>query len=110
MSKTFTVRFGGPASGLQGQTFGAVELPEQSLLSEELDANNSPLLFGCRTGICGTCLVTLEVSNQGPLDQPDASEREMLEVYAAGCKNARLACQVRLTCDLKLTPLKRSRP
>ncbi|MBW4562415.1 MAG: 2Fe-2S iron-sulfur cluster binding domain-containing protein [Mojavia pulchra JT2-VF2] len=26
-------------------------------LSEHLTIQNSPVLFGCRTGICGTCLV-----------------------------------------------------
>ena len=29
-------------------------------LSEELTASNSPVLFGCRTGICGTCVVEVE--------------------------------------------------
>jgi ferredoxin len=110
MSKSFTICFGGAATGLDGQPFGAIEMLERSRLSEQLDIHNSPVLFGCRTGICGTCLVKVELSGLGQLCQPDADEREMLEVYSAGCKNARLACQIRLSCDLKLTPLKRSRP
>ena len=32
-------------------------LDERAELSRELDVSNSPLLFGCRTGVCGTCAV-----------------------------------------------------
>ena len=39
-----------------------VSLPAGAKLSEELTIINSPVLFGCRTGICGTCLVQIEKS------------------------------------------------
>ena len=72
-------------------------------LSEELTASNSPLLFGCRTGICGTCVV--EVEPAGELTPPDEDEEEILEIYAEGNPKARLACQVCMSCDVHIKPL-----
>lgn len=75
--------------------------PEESL-STQLTLQNSPILFGCRTGICGTCLV----SAIGDMDAPNPEEQEVLSVFAPNCLNARLACQVKPTGDISLTPLK----
>lgn len=66
-----------------------------------LTAQNSPVLFGCRTGICGTCLVTVT----GQVAPPDADEQEMLEVLAPGIPNARLACQIDLIDHLEIERL-----
>jgi ferredoxin len=73
-----------------------VRLRRHANLSEELDVTNSPLLFGCRTGICGTCLVRVE----GALPPPGDDERELLEVLAPGDPRARLACQLDLVGDI----------
>lgn len=77
-----------------------VPLPERASLSEHLTAVNSPLLFGCRTGICGTCLVVA----RGEVDPPDEDEREVLDIYAFGDGSARLACQLRCTGEVHLSP------
>ena len=69
-------------------------------LADELTVQNSPILFGCRTGICGTCLVTVV----GEVPPPDADEQELLEVLAPNCPNARLACQLDVTHDLEIRP------
>lgn len=79
----------------------AVSLPNGANLAEELTVVNSPVLFGCRTGICGTCLVQIQ-SGQDSLTPPDEAEREALEVYAPGIENARLACQIALTSNISL--------
>ncbi|MBC6436085.1 2Fe-2S iron-sulfur cluster binding domain-containing protein, partial [Nostoc sp. HG1] len=42
-------------------------IPHQNL-SEHLTIQNSPVLFGCRTGICGTCLVEVN----GTIPSPNA--------------------------------------
>ena len=76
---------------------------EGQSLSEELTASNSPLLFGCRTGICGTCVVEVEPS--GELAPPDEDEQEILEIYAEDNPKARLACQVCVSCDMHIKPL-----
>jgi ferredoxin len=97
MSASFIVRF-------PGTRFAAVALPGGARLAEHLDARNSPLLFGCRTGICGTCRVDVLGVARGSLTAPDPAEREVLELCAADAAGSRLACQIRLEADLDLAP------
>jgi ferredoxin len=81
--------------------YSPCELEENSNLADELDASNSPVLFGCRTGLCGTCLI--EVLNaDGQLNLPDEIEEEALSIYAQNNQKARLACQIRLQCNIKI--------
>ncbi len=80
--------------------YPAVELDHGDNLAEHLDVGNSPLLFGCRTGICGTCLVRVE----GTLPPPSDDERELLEVLAPEDPQARLACQIELVGDIRVGP------
>jgi ferredoxin len=82
------------------ESFAPVELAAGAALSEHLDVGNSPLLFGCRTGICGTCLVRVE----GSLAPPSDEERELLEMLAPGDAQARLGCQIRLVGDIRVAP------
>jgi ferredoxin len=82
-------------------THQPVSLPEGTNLSEQLSILNSPLLFGCRTGICGTCLVQVE-DGVDSLKAPDFDETEALEIYAPGNGKARLACQIFLNCPIAL--------
>ena len=96
MSVSFKIEF-------PGTNFAPVELPENSNLSEVLTAENSPVLFGCRTGICGTCLARVESS--APIEAPDADEQEVLEVLAEDEATARLCCQLELKTDLKIVHL-----
>lgn len=78
----------------------SITLKRSSQLSEHLTVQNSPVLFGCRTGICGTCLVLV----QGDIRPPSLEEREVLEILAPGNKLARLACQIALTNDIEIIP------
>lgn len=82
-----------------GGEHAPVCLPKGSNLSEHLTVENSPVLFGCRTGICATCLV--EVS--GSLPPPSEDEREVLEIVAPDNPKARLACQIDLTGPISIT-------
>lgn len=70
-------------------------------LSRVLDVRNSPLLFGCRTGICATCICRIE----GIQSQASDDEKEVLEVFAPGVEGARLACQVRVEGDMEIRAL-----
>jgi ferredoxin len=70
-------------------------------LSEHLTIQNSPVLFGCRTGVCGTCLV--EVLGDIPPSNPD--EQELLDAIAPNHPTARLACQLLLTTNLEIRKL-----
>jgi ferredoxin len=80
--------------------YDPVDLDAGATLSEHLDVVNSPLLFGCRTGLCGTCLVRVE----GELPPASAEEQEMLAVLAPGDPRARLACQLHLVGDIRVEP------
>lgn len=66
-------------------------------LALALDASNSPLLFGCHEGVCGTCVVEVEGDHLAPADD---DERELLEIVAPDAPRARLACQIDVRGDL----------
>ena len=82
-------------------------LPGGVNLSEHLTIENSPVLFGCRTGICGTCRSNVEVLNGGRLDAPSEDEISLLSIICPGNPTARLACQINITADIKITPLRK---
>ncbi len=75
---------------------------EGQSLSEEMDASNSPLLFGCRTGICGTCIIEVEADGLPP---PCEDEKEILEIYSPNNPKARLACQIDVRCNIHSKPI-----
>jgi ferredoxin len=81
---------------------GPVDLERGSILSETLNVSNSPLLFGCRTGICGTCLIEVEAQENGVLNSPSTDEKELLELIAPDNPRARLACQIELCADIRI--------
>ena len=85
----------------QDSKFKPVELPDQACLSEHLTAENSPILFGCRIGICGTCLVEV-VSEKEKLNTRTENETEYLETLCPGKVNYRLACQVNINTDISV--------
>lgn len=78
-----------------------VLLTEGDRLCERLTILNSPLLFGCRMGICGTCVIRVDVL-RGAIEPPSDDERETLELVSPGDPRARLACQLRATADLRI--------
>jgi len=86
-----------------GTPFAPVDLPDLSSLSLHMTVQNSPLLFGCRSGLCGTCLIEVEADE--PLPPPDSAEAEALELYAPGNPRARLACQLRVSAGLRIRKL-----
>ena len=80
-----------------------ITLQHHQSLSENLTIQNSPVLFGCRTGICGTCLVEVI----GDIPAALADEREMLDTVAPNVENARLACQIEITTNVEICRLQR---
>ncbi|CAD5917577.1 ferredoxin [Planktothrix agardhii CCAP 1459/11A] len=79
----------------------SITLQRHQNLSEHLTIQNSPVLFGCRTGICGTCLVKVI----GDIPAAKADEQEVLDILASNVSNARLACQIDLTVNVKIRKL-----
>jgi ferredoxin len=79
-----------------------ISLARGAILSEHLNVANSPLLFGCRTGICGTCLIEVEAQENGEIACPSTDEKELLELIAPDNPRARLACQIELLADIRI--------
>lgn len=84
-----------------------VRLSAGKRLADVLTVANSPLFFGCRNGVCGTCLCAVTV-RAGELAGPDADERDVLELLCPDEPRARLACRIKLTADLDIVPIKLS--
>lgn len=84
-----------------GTHHAPVEVAQHQPLAEVLTVQNSPVLFGCRTGICGTCLVRAV----GELPAPSGAEQELLDLLAPHQAGTRLACQIDVTTDIQITAL-----
>lgn len=84
-----------------GTSYAPLTLEKNENLSEHLMVQNSPVLFGCRTGVCGTCLVVVK----GDIPPPSEEEKEVLETLAPGDIRVRLACQLNLTNDIAIALL-----
>ncbi len=91
----FTIQF-------SAVNYKPVRLVAGSILSEHLSIENSPLLFGCRTGICGTCLIVVEAEERGTLAAASEDERDLLDIIAPDNAKARLACQIALSADITI--------
>ena len=94
VEQEFTVQF-------SEKNYAPVRLRAGSILSEHLTIENSPLLFGCRTGICGTCLSIIE-SEEGELAAASEDERDLLDIIAPDNPKARLACQIALSANITI--------
>ena len=86
----------------ESSAFAPLRLPHGSRLLDHLTIENSPVLFGCRAGICGTCLIRVEAIGAAALAAPNETEVELLEIIAPGEPRARLACQLVLTVDVRV--------
>jgi ferredoxin len=83
-------------------THAPVRLQRDAILSEHLSIANSPVLFGCRTGICGTCLIAIESQERGELAEAGEDERDLLDIIAPDNAKARLACQIALCANITI--------
>lgn len=84
-----------------GSDHSAVELNEGDCLSEKLTIHNSPILFGCRIGICGTCAVEI-ISSEKTLPPRTQNEIDFLETMVPGREDIRLACQIHINTNMKV--------
>lgn len=78
-----------------------IDLNEGDNLSEKLTIHNSPILFGCRIGICGTCAIEV-MESDAPLAERTRDEKEFLENMAPGQDKIRLACQIHINTNMKV--------
>ncbi|MGK7940322.1 MAG: 2Fe-2S iron-sulfur cluster-binding protein [Crocosphaera sp.] len=78
--------------------FSPITIKPHEPLAHHLTAENSPVLFGCRTGLCGTCLVEII----GEIPPPTKEEAEVLQILAPDNPRSRLACQIDVTQDIMI--------
>ncbi|MFP5387492.1 MAG: 2Fe-2S iron-sulfur cluster-binding protein [Bacteriovoracia bacterium] len=78
-----------------------VMLNDGDNLSEKLTIQNSPILFGCRIGICGTCAIEV-LHSDSELPPRTHDEIEFLGAMAPGRDEVRLACQIRINTNMKI--------
>lgn len=79
----------------ESNTHPPVDVPDGAPLSEHLTVQNSPILFGCRTGVCGTCQCEVTTGYKPPESD---SENELLSILnEPDASHRRLACQLQAT-------------
>ena len=78
-----------------------IEVPENYALIDMCDEYDTSILFGCRDGACGACMVkvTKGAEHLSPMQN---DERDFLETMAAE-PNERLACQCKVFGDVELS-------
>lgn len=84
-----------------GTDYPSVVIEANEKLPDVLNDENSPIPFGCRNGICATCLVDI-VEADGKLAEPLEEEQLTLEICAPDNPKARLACQLNITANIKI--------
>lgn len=77
-----------------------VEAPAGTPLQQIADAAGADITFGCRTGSCGTCRVSV-VEGLPHCSEPGPEERDFLKGLAAP-PDQRLACQVSVHGDVAI--------
>lgn len=71
-----------------------VQVPAGTRLIEISEKIGSGVVYGCREGDCGTCIVRVE-SGWGHLSEPSVLEHKVLKDNFGGRHN-RLACQAQI--------------
>jgi ferredoxin len=69
-------------------------------LVDVADDHDTDLEFGCRDGICGTCIMTILKGGEN-LSRVSVAERDTLENFDASPAQ-RLACQVKILGDVEI--------
>ena len=76
----------------------SLDVPNDFALIDICEEHDTSILFGCRDGACGACMIRVKegADNLSPME-PD--ERDFLETMAAS-PDERLACQCRVRGDV----------
>lgn len=77
-----------------------IDVAENYALIDMCEDYDTSILFGCRDGACGACMVRILEGEQNLTPMKD-DERDFLETMAAQ-ENERLACQCRVKGDVIL--------
>lgn len=77
-----------------------IDVRDSYPLIDMCDEHETSILFGCRDGACGACMIKV-IDGAENLSTMEDHERDFLETMAAE-EDERLACQCRVTGDVKI--------
>ncbi|MEY3314616.1 MAG: 2Fe-2S iron-sulfur cluster-binding protein [Holophagaceae bacterium] len=77
-----------------------VEAPSGISLEEVATFSHADITFGCKSGSCGTCRVS--IPNQHTQCIPPSAEEASFIKQLGGSPNERLACQVKILGDINV--------
>jgi ferredoxin len=77
-----------------------VEVPKNYALIDMCEDYDTSILFGCRDGACGACMVHVKEGAENLTPMQD-DEKDFLETMAAE-EDERLACQCKVLGDVTL--------
>jgi ferredoxin len=77
-----------------------IDVVEQYALIDMCEDHDTSILFGCRDGACGACMIRV-LEGAENLSKMEDHERDFLETMAAE-PNERLACQCKVLGDVKI--------
>ena len=80
--------------------FAPVKMNKGLSLAEGLNKENSPIRYGCESGVCATCLIHV-LEGMENLTPAGEEESETLADLAKA-SNARLACQFKVNGDITI--------
>lgn len=72
-----------------------VDVPAGKSIKDVCDENGSSIPFGCRNGVCGTCLSTITKGKHN-LRPAEENEKATLEGFGAQAPDKRLICQCKM--------------
>jgi ferredoxin len=78
----------------------SIEVSENAAIIDVCENHDTSILFGCRDGACGACMVKV-IENPQNLSVMGEHERDFLETMAAR-EDERLACQCRVLGDVTI--------
>jgi ferredoxin len=77
-----------------------LDVPDNYPLIDMCEDHDTSILFGCRDGACGACMVRV-ISGADNLSEMKDDEKDFLETMAAE-PDERLACQCKVKGDVTL--------
>ena len=75
-----------------------IDVPENYAMIDMCEDHDTSILFGCRDGACGACMIKVKEGKENLSPMQD-DERDFLETMAAE-EDERLACQCRVHGDV----------
>ncbi|MBI2603457.1 MAG: (2Fe-2S)-binding protein [Deltaproteobacteria bacterium] len=77
-----------------------IEMGDGQALIDMCEEHDTSILFGCRDGACGACMIKIRKGAEN-ISKMEDSERDFLETMAAE-ENERLGCQCKVFGDIEI--------